>query len=293
MRARLETLIREWMISNEKVIFLAADIGGGLFKNLKKEFPERVLNVGIAEQNMIGMAAGLSCQGFRVICYSKACFISLRVVDQIKNALCYAKLPVILIAADAGYDEANAGAPHIALEDIGVIKALAGIDLYIPSTFYGLTYSFEQAIKAENPVYIRINKDKIEENLCQIQNITDGCYYIRKKEKASLMYMVNGCNVMKAINQKEGDIIAIDDLQCDWTSVIETIKKYSRIVVWEEQFADNGIYSILCRLFVENHIVDKDIKRIGPSKEYKRYCFDRNSSNKEEWDMFKAKGGLM
>ena len=216
MRAKLETLIREWMISDDKVIFLAADIGGGLFKNLKNEFSKRVINVGIAEQNMVGMAAGLSSQGFRVICYSKACFISLRVVDQIKNALCYAKAPVILIAADAGYDEANAGAPHIAMEDIGVMKALAGIDIYIPSTFHGLTYSFQQAKETKNPVYIRINKEKIEEDLCQIHDITKGCYYIRKKEEESILHIVNGCSAIKAMKINKGDVVAIDNLQCDW-----------------------------------------------------------------------------
>jgi transketolase len=283
MRNTLERLITNWMRQDEKVIFLAADIGGGLYKNIKAKYADRTINVGIAEQNMVGMAAGLAQQGFRVICYSKACFISLRVLDQIKNALCYAKLPVILIAADAGYDEANAGAPHTALEDLGAINSLADICIYTPTTTKGLESIFYKVMESDKPSYIRINKECISNDTVTDCEMTEGFYYILKGgTDKKILNIVNGCVARWTIQEAEGDIMAVDDWQSLSENFIQLLKSYDEVIVWEEQFTDNGLYAKLCILMVENKLTEIDLKRIGPEKTYRRVCFYREDAELEE-----------
>lgn len=279
MRNVLNRLIKNWMYEDESVIFLAADIGGGLFSELKEWCPERVFNVGIAEQNMIGMAAGLSREGFRVICYSKACFISLRVLDQIKNALCYAGNPVILIASDAGYDEADAGYPHISLEDIGAISSLANIEIYIPTIAQSLERIFDKCKKSHLPSYIRINKKCVSEDVINMGDITDGFYYIRKsRERSRKLHVANGCVAGYVLENVAGDVAAYDDFNSDTGKVAAFIKNYEEITVWEEQFDNNGIYDLLCRIIVKYQLEKTRLRRIGPQKEYRKECFDREDA---------------
>ena len=247
MRDVLRKLISQWMEQDENVLFLAADIGGGLFKPLKSVFPNRVINVGIAEQNMIGMAAGLTNLGFRVICYSKACFVSLRVVDQIKNALCYAQNNVIIIAADAGYDEANAGYAHISVEDLGIIRSLAEINVYVPTTITGMRECFQEAVESAFPSYIRMNKEMVCETKGVFRKIDRGLYYLKESPIQKTLIITHGISAKYALAWSESQIetcsvMAVDQFQKIDSALQSELKHYEQIIVFEEQFKRNGLY---------------------------------------------------
>ena len=286
MRDELVKLIIQWMEKDDNVVFLTADIGGGVYKQLYKLFPERVFNVGIAEQNMIGMAAGLTNMGFRVLCYSKTCFISLRVVDQIKNALCYSLNNVILIASDAGYDEANAGYPHISLEDIGVIQSLPDMDIYLPSTTWGLRRCFQKMHNSKHPSYLRMNKEKAEIQNADFREVAEAVYYIKSAEQKKTLFVSYGCSILEAVKIAEQSqdisVLAMDTLQFDRMALTDELMKYDKVIVVEEQFENCGIYDVFCRLFVERKIQNVDLERIGPEFSYRRYCFDREHAWKME-----------
>lgn len=290
MRDELVKLIIQWMGKDGDVVFLTADIGGGIYKQLYKLFPERVFNVGIAEQNMVGMAAGLTRMGFRVICYSKTCFISLRVVDQIKNALCYSLNNAILIASDAGYDEANAGYPHISLEDIGVIQSLPDMDIYLPSTVWGIRRCFQKMQNSKHPSYLRMNKEKAEMQDEDFREVAEAVYYIKSAEQKKTLCVSYGCSVLEAVKiaEKGNDIsvLAMDTLQFDRKVLVDELQKYSKVIVVEEQFENCGIYDVLCRLFVERKIWNVDLERIGPEFTYRKYCFDREYAWKMELESY-------
>lgn len=292
MRTELIRLILSWMETDNNVVFLTADIGGVIYKTLYKSFPERVFNVGIAEQNMIGMAAGLTNIGFRVICYSKACFISLRVVDQIKNALCYSMNNVILIASDAGYDEANAGYSHISLEDIGVIQSLPNIDIYLPSTTWGLNKCFQKIRNSIVPSYLRMNKGDPPSLNSDFQELSGATYFFKIAKIKKTLYVSYGYSIIEALREAEHNaetsILAIDDLQFDEDIMINELKKYDKVIVIEEQFENCGIYNIFCRLFIKRKIQDVVLERIGPQFMYIRYCFERENIRKAEWETYKG-----
>ena len=286
MRNELERIISHWMEADENVLFLAADIGGGLYKKLAGKFPGRAVNVGIAEQNMIGMAAGLTDMGFRAICYSKACFVSLKVADQIKNALCYARKNVLLIAADAGYDEANAGHPHISMEDLGIVQSFPELDIYMPSTVHSLHSMFERLKDSNKPAYLRMNKQKVEEETLELLDVGFALYYMKKAEHPQMLILAYGCSAIEAMRMAEGDsaisILAVDSLSIDDNFLMKEILKYRKVLVLEEQFEGNGLYSYLCRMLVRHHVSDIALERLGPSFEYRGYCFDRETALMEE-----------
>lgn len=286
MRNELEKIITHWMEQDASVLFLAADIGGGLYKKLAERFPRRVTNVGIAEQNMIGMAAGLTDMGFRVICYSKACFISLRVADQIKNALCYAQKNVLLIGADAGYDEANAGHPHIALEDLGIAQSFPGMDIYMPTTFHGLHNIFSVLRDSDRPSYLRINKGKLEESGREFRDVGFALYYLKETGRAQTLAISYGCAVIEAMRIAEKNpgtnVLAMDSFSIDDDALLEEVRRYERMLVVEEQFERNGLYDYLCRWMVRHYVTDIALERMGPEFSYRKHCFDRETALAEE-----------
>ncbi len=287
MRDVLRKLISQWMEQDENVLFLAADIGGGLFKPLKSVFPNRVINVGIAEQNMIGMAAGLTNLGFRVICYSKACFVSLRVVDQIKNALCYAQNNVIIIAADAGYDEANAGYAHISVEDLGIIRSLAEINVYVPTTITGMRECFQEAVESAFPSYIRMNKEMVCETKGVFRKIDRGLYYLKESPIQKTLIITHGISAKYALAWSESQIetcsvMAVDQFQKIDSALQSELKHYEQIIVFEEQFKRNGLYEFVEELVIEGNMLPIRLLRIGPETLYKRLCFVRESKIREE-----------
>lgn len=124
------------MLTNEKIVFITADVGAPMIDSIKEDFPNRFINVGIAEQNMINVAAGLAMEGFEVYAYGITSFF-LRCVDQIRNSLLLtnqmSKLNVNLLSTGKGVSYETAGPAHHCLEDLPVLDVLPGIELFVPS----------------------------------------------------------------------------------------------------------------------------------------------------------------
>jgi transketolase len=141
-----------------ELVLLAGDIGNRLFDDFKAAAPKRFYNCGIAEANMVGMAAGLAMSGLRPVCYTIAPFITYRVIEQIRIDLCYHHLPVILVGTGAGLSYASLGGTHHSCEDIGMMRLLPGMVVMAPGDAQEVRGCLRAALKQKNPVYIRIGK---------------------------------------------------------------------------------------------------------------------------------------
>lgn len=275
MRDYLKRNLISWMKEDANILFLAADIGGGLYKDLYTEFGDRVLNVGIAEQNLVGMAAGLSNLGYRVICYSKACFISLRVIDQIKNQICYPDVNAVFVAADAGYDESNAGHPHIALEDIGVMQMMPNMRIYLPTVYEAMDTIIDEIRDANHPAFIRMNKDGI--SFDKFRKIDEFTYYVKEAYTKDTVFISYGSSVQyltdRLRERADVSIVAFNKLSLS-SEFIDELRRYDRIAVFEEQFEAGGLYAYLCRKLIG---VDKiKIDYVGPANSYMCECYNRD-----------------
>lgn len=145
--------------SDDRIFLLVGDIGFGAVEGFAKEFPNRFLNVGVAEQNMASIAAGLAKKGFRPFTYSIANFPLLRAYEQVRNDIVHENLPVTIVSVGTGFDYGNLGYSHHAIDDVAPALALSGLRVYCPMDSTELSLTLRETVSESAPAYIKITKD--------------------------------------------------------------------------------------------------------------------------------------
>jgi transketolase len=143
---------------DNRVYLLTGDHGYALFDSLRKTCPEKYINAGIAEQNMVGVAAGMAKSGLIPIVYGLASFIPIRVLEQIKLDICFENLQVILIGDGAGVVYSKLGVSHQCFEDIAAVRALPNMKVLSPCDQFEMKLCMEAALAYKGPTYIRVGK---------------------------------------------------------------------------------------------------------------------------------------
>jgi transketolase len=160
MRSAFINTLEKIAQKDKNIFLITADLGFKLFDNFKAKFPERFINVGVAEANMIGVACGLSLSGKNVYCYSMATFLTARCLEQIRVDLCYHNLNVKLIGVGGGLVYGAEGITHHALEDISLMRALTNMTVFAPGDPLEVEAVLKESIKYKSPLYVRLGKDK-------------------------------------------------------------------------------------------------------------------------------------
>jgi transketolase len=143
---------------DERVVLLSGDIGNRLFNDFKARFPTRFHNCGVAEQNMIGVAAGLALSGLRPVVYTIAPFTTYRCLEQVRVDLCYHRAPVVIAGVGAGLGYAPLGATHHSCEDVACLRALPGMTVVAPADPAELRAALRAALTLSGPAYLRLGK---------------------------------------------------------------------------------------------------------------------------------------
>jgi transketolase len=159
MRATFIKALCELAEQDERVVLLTGDLGFTVLEPFRDRFPKRFYNVGVAEQNMIGLATGLAEAGFIPFCYSIGTFASLRPFEFIRNGPVLHHLPVRIVGLGAGFEYGTAGATHYNLEDIGVLRTQPGLNIIAPADFEQARSALLQTWNSPAPVYYRLGKD--------------------------------------------------------------------------------------------------------------------------------------
>ena len=158
MRTAFINQLLEEARHNERVFLLVGDLGYSVVEPFAREFPDRFLNVGIAEQNMAGVAAGLAMTGYNVYIYSIGNFPTLRCFEQIRNDIAYHKANVKVVAVGAGYAYGSLGATHQATEEIGALRTLPNMVVCTPGDPIEARAIATLSAWHEGPMYIRLGK---------------------------------------------------------------------------------------------------------------------------------------
>ena len=132
--------------------------GSGKLGSFAKELPQRLVEVGIAEQNLVGIAAGLASAGKSVFAVSPACFLTARSLEQIKNDVCYSDHPVSLVGISAGVSYGALGSTHHSLHDLAALRAINNIDIVVPADNWETVAAVRAAAKHPRPLYLRFGK---------------------------------------------------------------------------------------------------------------------------------------
>ena len=158
MRTNFINQLLEEARHNEKIFLLVGDLGYHVIEPFANEFPDRFLNVGIAEQNMAGVAAGLSLTGYNVYIYSIGNFPTLRCLEQIRNDIAYHHANVKIVSVGAGYAYGSLGATHQATEEIGAIRAIPNMVVATPGDPVEAKAIATLSANYDGPMYIRLGK---------------------------------------------------------------------------------------------------------------------------------------
>jgi len=158
MRDAFSNALVRLACSDGKLLLLTGDHGYSLFDEFRKRCPEQYINAGIAEQNMVGMAAGLARVGFRPFVYGLAAFIPIRTLEQIKLDISHDDLPVVLLGDGAGFVYSHLGTSHQSTEDIACTRSIPHLQVLSPADRFEMTAAMEYAYATMGPVYIRMGK---------------------------------------------------------------------------------------------------------------------------------------
>jgi transketolase len=139
--------------------------GSGRLVEFGQALPKQIVEVGIAEQNLVGVAAGLASAGKRVFAVSPACFLTARSLEQIKNDVAYSNQPVVLVGISAGVSYGALGTTHHSLHDYAVLQAINNIDIVSPADNFETRAAVEAAVKTTRPMYLRLGKKAMPANL--------------------------------------------------------------------------------------------------------------------------------
>ena len=241
------------MITNEKIVFITADVGAPMIDSIKEDFPDRFINIGIAEQNMINVTAGLAMEGFEVYAYGITSFF-LRCVDQIRNSLLLTnqmnKLNVNLLSTGKGVSYETAGPAHHCLEDLPVLDILPGIELFVPSDpNMAKAMAAQIAIKPgvkyfsfEGKKTHRIYPDDFKHGLF------DG--FIEHNEGDDVCVVSQGSalnlaiEVVESLIKKEISVGLIDVFTSqrliNTDKLLKIISKYKKVIITEEGYREKG-----------------------------------------------------
>jgi transketolase len=141
-----------------RIVMLSGDIGNRLFDKFKDKHPARFLNCGVAEQNMMGVAAGLAMSGLRPIAYTITPFVTSRCFEQIRTDACYHEAPVTIVAVGAGLSYAGLGPTHHSCEDIAILRSLPNMVVICPGDPWEVRAALRAVMRQDRPAYIRMGK---------------------------------------------------------------------------------------------------------------------------------------
>ncbi|MBT3394997.1 1-deoxy-D-xylulose-5-phosphate synthase [archaeon] len=269
--------------TNEDIVVLVGDLGFSVFDNFRKKFPDRFFNMGIAEQNMMSVAAGLALNGKKVFVYSIIPFVTARCIEQIKNDICYPNLNVVIVGVGSGVSYGSAGFSHHAIEDIALMKSLSNMTVLTPSDPYEVRKLVSECCKYVTPTYLRLGKNNETTFNDENQEIIIGkSHYI--KEGKDIAIIINGNIIEEAMiarkllesEQINPAIISVPTLKpLDKLFFNDIFKKYKFIFIIEEHNKTGGLGDSLFALNKENkyensieHIAINDsfIKTVGDNK---------------------------
>lgn len=283
MRALLSQLLTDSAKEDPQFMVLSGDHGYALFDQLRRERENQFINVGVAEQAMVGLAAGLARQGFRPFVYGLAAFMPLRVLEQIKLDICFSRLPVVFLGDGAGLVYSNLGASHQCAEDLSCLRPMPFLRIFSPCDREELHACYFEACRYQGPSYIRLGKqDRAAVNASWVSS-TDPHWVWRPERssekfhesRVSICLIASGSMVAPAVNaakQFELPCLSIPRIKPFAHDIDHFIKGFKMIVVLEEHSRYGGLASALMDAFAEQEKRLPDVRVLSLADKFSDRC---------------------
>jgi transketolase len=275
MRNAFAKALVQAALTDERVVVLTGDHGYALFDEFRKACPHQYLNAGVAEQNMVGVAAGLAKGGYRPIVYGLSAFVPVRVLEQIKLDICYEQLSVLLIGDGAGVVYSSLGTSHQSTEDIAALRALPHLGILSPADDREMTACMDLALRADHPVYLRMGKADLGRIHDDVPDVAWGRLCPIRKGRGPLAWIATGSMVSTALSVAGhwpgSSVWSAPSLKpLDSGQVAALCRRHQVIVVLEEHSIYGGLGSAVAE--IASSAAPAWICRIGIPDRFSQYC---------------------
>ena len=270
-----DTLLREAKKDSKIIVVTSDSRGSGKLVPFGKELPQQIVEVGIAEQNLVGISAGLSASGKKVFAVSPASFLTARSLEQIKADIAYSDQPVCLVGISAGISYGQLGSTHHSIHDFAVMRCINNMTIVAPADNFEASEVIKQAVSYNHPLYIRYGKKPmldIHSNKTQFQ--IGKAIIIEEGEDVALI--ATGETVQRAFlasqilkgNNINSTIVSMHTIKPFDSETFLKIAKKSKVIVSIEEHSEFGGLGEQCASLLAQNQINTNFKIIGIPDEY-------------------------
>ena len=264
-RQAVTNLLVERAADDPRIVALTSDArGSAILGKFAKTYPDRFIEVGIAEQNEVGIAAGLSLTGKIPFVCAPACFLSGRSYEQVKVDLAYSRTNVKLLGVSGGLAYAALGQSHHSLQDIAVMRSLPGMNVVVPADANSARALADKIISLDGPYYIRVGRAAVADvyDAAYAENLVVGkAAMLREGKDAAII----ACGTMVSEGLKTAELLERDDISValfdmhtikplDTETIFRAAEKYGKIITIEEHVTAGGLGSAVCETLSETSV---------------------------------------
>lgn len=249
--------------------------GSGRLTGFAGALPAQLIEVGIAEQNLVGIAAGLADSARKVFAVSPACFLAARALEQIKNDVAYSNNPVKLVGISAGVSYGALGSTHHSLHDLAALRAINNIEIIVPADNAETRWAVHSALSSDKPVYLRFGKAPLF-NLHSSLSPPRGGNAIKLRSGSELAFVATGETVAHAL-LAAAELAAQDGVSCQVWSVpsirpldaqaIRSAATCDAVISVEEHMVNGGLGEACAAILLESGCRSR-FRRVGIPDEY-------------------------
>ncbi|WP_299095066.1 transketolase C-terminal domain-containing protein [uncultured Metabacillus sp.] len=265
-----DTLLELGKKDKDLLVLTSDSRGSASMVQFGKELPEQIVEVGIAEQNIVGMAAGLAHSGKRPFIASPACFLSMRSIEQIKVDVAYSQTNVKLIGISGGVSYGALGMSHHSLQDLAVTRAIPGLDVMMPADRHEAKKMIEALVEYDRPVYVRIGRNPVEDSYVSDDYEFEIGKAVTMRDGTDLTIIASGETVRVALDSAEA--LAQEGLNCrvinmhtikplDEEAIIKASRETGKIITIEEHSVYGGLGAAVAEVVIQHQPVP--VKIIG------------------------------
>ena len=278
MRGTFVKALVELAEGDARIVLLTADLGFTVIEPFAERFPDRFFNVGVAEQNMVGMATGLAEAGYVPYVYSIATFAALRPYEFIRNGPVHQRLPVRVVGVGGGFDYGTNGPSHHALEDLALMRAQPGLAVIAPADFEQARSALLATHELPGPVYFRLGKD----DSSRVDGL-DGRFRLGRAEAigsgGDLLLVTTGSiarNVVAATEALAAHgveatvLVAASVAPPPAADLAEALERFDVAVTVEAHYVNGGLGSLVCEVVAEHglpcRVVRCGVRELEPGR---------------------------
>ena len=251
--------LAELIQKDKNIVVLDADLTKATKTiEAKKACPERHFNAGIAECNMMGMAAGLAASGKTVFASSFAIFATGRAFEIIRNSICYPHLNVKVCATHAGLSVGEDGASHQSIEDVAIMRAVPNMQVFVPCDQYETKAVIEHVASVQGPCYVRLGRGKVEDVYNENTVFDFSKADVLRKGNGDVVLFAMGLMVqeaLKAADELNATVVNVSSIKpIDEAGILELLKSHKRAYALEEHSVIGGLFSAIAEIKAKSDV---------------------------------------